>query len=726
MKSLSYLAVLCGLSMYAAFAVPAALSQTYTSDAQNGVTQLETWYLPSTGIYASPAGWWNAANALTMSSNYERLTDDSSLYPTLLNSLNVASPANHHTNFENYYYDDTSWWTLAWIQAYDLTGDTSYLSMAETIFPFLTKGWNPATCGGGEYWAINSNYKNAITNELFLTVAAKLANRTTGSASANYLSWANKEWTWFKTSGMINSSNLINDGITPPNANPPCTNNGATEWTYNQGVVLGGLVELAQADNDPSLITEAQTLAHATLTSTLVNSNGILVESANSGGDAPQFKGIFARNLMSLNEAVNDPAYSAFLNTNANSIWANDQGPDYEFGGLWQGPFDSGDATRQTSALDDIVGAIDAQGHSSVGPIETDVQGGQEMFAVDGSGNLWYDGQVENSHGASASSNWTGWNEFPMDGVIAQPGAVVAENGIREQYVFAPSTAGDVFVLSESMPAGGWGSWNDMGSGSKGLTDLRASYTFNGGLYVFGRDRYGNLDYASLSSANASWTSFANLPGKSVQTGYAVAKNAVTGYLQVFGVDDRGAVWTNTQTGQTTWSGWSLIAGAPLQGYLAVATDLAGALHIFGIDFAGGGIWTNYQSAPGGSWQAQWQRLAYPRGGAVLRPGFVCGINANGALQMFGVGFDGNVYSLSQVNGVWGPRWSKLGGARLEPQLAVTTAVDGRLQIFGTSQDDSHDIFSNWQTSPGGTWNGWEDFGGSGYRLFARSQNPHP
>jgi predicted alpha-1,6-mannanase (GH76 family) len=713
------LPIFCWIVMCACFVSHPLFSQTYTSDAQNGITQLQTWYLPSTGIYASPSGWWNGANSMTLLSNYERATNDDTLYPTLLNSFNVASVANHHTDYENFYYDDTSWWTLAWIQAYDLTGDPSYLSMAETIFNgFLINGWNPATCGGGEYWAINSNYKNAIANELFLTVAAKLANRTSGTDSANYLSWANKEWTWFKNSGMINSSNLINDGITPPTANPPCVNNQVTTWTYNQGVVLGGLVELAQANNDPSLITEAQTLAHATLTSSLVNANGVLVESSISGGDAPQFKGIFARNLMYLNDAVNNPEYTSFLNTNANSIWANDQGPNYELGGLWQGPFDSADATRQTSALDAMVGAVDAQAHSSVGPIETDTAGSQEMFAVDESGNIWQDAQLTNSHGASAPSNWTGWNEFPMGGMVSRAGAVVAENGIREQYVFAPSATGDVYVMSESNPAGGWGSWTDMGAGSKGMTDLRAIYTYNGGLYLFGRDRFGNLHYASLSNPNASWTAFAGLPGRAVQSGYVVGKNAVSGYLQVFGVDGWGRVWTNIQTGQTTWSGWTAIRGVPLQGYLTIAQDLSGNLHLFGIDFLGN-VWTNYQSTNGGSWQNQWQRLGLPWGHTFIRPGFVCGINADGALELFGVGYDGKAYSLSQANGVWSSSWSSLGGDRLNPDLMVTTTADGRLQTFGTSDANSHDVYSNWQTTPGGSWNGWEDFGGSGYRLYA-------
>lgn len=36
-----------------------------------------------------------------------------------------------------------------------------------------------------------------------------------------YLDWANKEWAWFNSSGLINSQNLINDGLLST-----CKNNG--------------------------------------------------------------------------------------------------------------------------------------------------------------------------------------------------------------------------------------------------------------------------------------------------------------------------------------------------------------------------------------------------------------------------------------------------------------------------------------------------------------------
>lgn len=224
----------------------------------------------------------------------------------------------------------------------------------------MTTQWDTTTCGGGVWWSKNlttSAYKNAVTNEIFLKIAASLANRVSDPTSkAQYLSWAEQEWQWFQNSGMINSQNLINDGLNATNPSA-CTNNGQTTWTYNQGVILGGLVELYKAKQDSSLITTAQTIANATMTN-LVTSNGILQEPSISGPDQPQFKGIFMRNLMELDEAFPQSQYQTFVDTNADSIWQNDQGPNYEFGVYWQGPFDSGDATRQTSALDTFVAAM--------------------------------------------------------------------------------------------------------------------------------------------------------------------------------------------------------------------------------------------------------------------------------------------------------------------------------------------------------------------------------
>ncbi len=334
----------------------AIASQSYTQQAASAIQTLQQWYQPRSGLYASPSGWWNSANSVTVLANYERVSGDTSYYSVIANTFTAAQGA--HANFVNTFYDDDGWWALAWIDAYDVTGNPAYLSMAETIFTAITGAWD-STCGGGVWWDTSRTYKNAIPNELFLSIAAKLANRTSGSVSASYLKWAQQEWTWFKNSGMINAQNLINDGLNSSNPNA-CGNNGGKTWSYNQGVILGGLVELYHADNDPTLLPQAEAIANAAIAH--LTQNGILTDPGSmSGGDAPQFKGVFLRNLMTLYVADPDPSYQAFADANAKSIVASDQGPDCVFGAIWQGPFDSADATRQTSALDALIAAAAMQ-----------------------------------------------------------------------------------------------------------------------------------------------------------------------------------------------------------------------------------------------------------------------------------------------------------------------------------------------------------------------------
>ena len=209
-------------------------------------------------------------------------------------------------------------------------------------------------------------YKNAIANELFLSLAGHLANRDF-AGKESYLNWANKEWAWFAQTGMINARNLINDGLVisagENSATRACVSNRRTTWTYNQGVVLGGLVELSKLNPDPSLPLMAQKIATASIMS-LVDSNGILHDSCEPkcGADGVQFKGIFVRNLVALYAAHPQPAYKSFIEANANAIWERARGAKFQLGVVWSGPFDAGNAASQTSALDALVGAAALQG----------------------------------------------------------------------------------------------------------------------------------------------------------------------------------------------------------------------------------------------------------------------------------------------------------------------------------------------------------------------------
>ncbi len=340
--------------------VATAANQRQHADA--GMAALQNFYNSSTGLFNTPAGWWQDANAL------ETTIDYSARVNTILYNSDIAATfdKNRANNFLNNYYDDEGWWALTWIKAYDFTGNTDYLNMAKTIFADMTNGWDATTCSGGIWWSKDRTYKNAIANELFLTVAARLHNRTPGDGGlASYLDWAQREWNWFAASGMINSAHLINDGLTSS-----CQNNNETTWSYNQGVILGGLTDLYKATGNPSLLTEAQTIATAAITSSsLVNSDGILVEPCEAtgcGNDGPEFKGPFVRNLYYLFTADQDAAYRNFLLTNANSIWTNDRNSSNQFGLHWAGPFDTPDGARQNTAEDAINGVLPPAAYAPV------------------------------------------------------------------------------------------------------------------------------------------------------------------------------------------------------------------------------------------------------------------------------------------------------------------------------------------------------------------------
>ena len=330
---------------------------TYLQQASAGIHTLQSWYVPSSGLYQT-TGWWNSANAITMLVNYSRVSATDTYLPVLTNTFQQAQIK--YSGFLNTYYDDEGWWALAWIDAYDLTKNPQYLAMAESIFADMAAGWDTTMCGGGIWWSKDRKNKNAIANELFLSVAGHLANRVHDPVrSGRYLSLAEKEWQWFRDSGMINSQFLVNDGL---NAASPsgCVNDGKRTWSYNQGVILAGLVELNRAKPDPKLATMARAIAGAAILH-LSDAAGILHDPCEPkcGADGIQFKGIFVRNLMALNDAFPDPQYVRFVDANADSIWANSRGADNQLGLVWSGPYDAEGAGSQSSALDALVAAAE-------------------------------------------------------------------------------------------------------------------------------------------------------------------------------------------------------------------------------------------------------------------------------------------------------------------------------------------------------------------------------
>lgn len=125
---------------------------------------------------------------------------------------------------------------------YNFSNPTSsqpqWLALAQAVFNQQAARWDTANCNGGLRWQVfqfNSgyDYKNSISNAAFFNIAARLA-RYTGNAT--YADWAEKVFDWQLAIGYTNSSTYaVYDGATIP-----CTDINQLQWTYNNGLFLGG------------------------------------------------------------------------------------------------------------------------------------------------------------------------------------------------------------------------------------------------------------------------------------------------------------------------------------------------------------------------------------------------------------------------------------------------------------------------------------------------------
>ena len=384
--------------------------------------RLLTYFSPKTGGWVTPTGeaWQPALAIEAVVNTYERTRQ--------IAYLNVIEKSfARYRGRRSKFYDDDGWYLNAWLRAYDVTGDPKYLDEARALFAAMSDGWDD-TCGGGLWWRRDRTYKNAITNELFLLAAARLHRRThtdggatlggSGGGSDGYLEWALRTWAWFDASGMINSAHLVNDGL-----DGSCANNGDTTWTYNQGVILGGLVELWRATGEGLYLERARRIADAAI-ATLVYSGGILREPNEPSAenkDAQVFKGIFTQGLARLYAAdrVEGSSYGAFLAANAEAVWNSSRDPSDGLGLIWRGPAGRVNAATQASAglLLGEVALLDAGGETARLPAEGGTMYGVQTATLAGLAS-------EAIHGGYTGSGYAaGWHmdgqyvSFEIDGV---------------------------------------------------------------------------------------------------------------------------------------------------------------------------------------------------------------------------------------------------------------------------------------------------------------------
>jgi predicted alpha-1,6-mannanase (GH76 family) len=372
-RTLTAAAALVAAAVTLAWTASTAAAYDVKTAAHDGMHTLMGSYDSSNGLIGT--SWWQAAVALSTLMTYAQATGDASDDF----AISVAFDDNKSgqfpgtlPNFEDPFMDDTGWWGVAWLQAYQVTGNARYLQMAETDANYIHGFWDAKN--GGVWWNTSKCYKNAIPNELFLQLTAGLHNALSGDTK--YLGWANTEWSWFRGSGLINSNGLVSDGLRPASSCPK--KNYTATWTYNQGVILAGLTELSIATGHSGLLTTAQGIANVAIlnlsTTGALPGRATLSEPCTTcGRDLQSFKGIFVRGLKELSNALGTEQYASFFENQVNSIIPEDTNSGHQMGFLWQGPvsdpnsFNNGITSySQASAEDALVAGLNLGNNGTV------------------------------------------------------------------------------------------------------------------------------------------------------------------------------------------------------------------------------------------------------------------------------------------------------------------------------------------------------------------------
>ncbi|WP_213000283.1 glycoside hydrolase family 76 protein [Winogradskya consettensis] len=325
-------------------------------------------YQPDTAWW--PSSWWNSAVAVTTMMDWMARSGRTQEYGWVVDRTfevnKVAFPAGVKSSdaieghFISRAIDDAAWWGLAWVKAYDLTGNPKYRDEAVIIANYVNGFWDTSTCGGGVWWDRERTYKNAVTSGLYVRLAASLHNRLPGDTT--WLNRAVTGWNWFAASGLINAAGLVNDGLTTA-----CANNGQTVYTYNQGLAIGASLEVWRATGNANALAASRRLADAAISSPVLTRGGILTESCDAADrtcddNGKQFKGVFMRYLGDLADATGEAGYRTYARTQADSIWNADRDSLNRIGQRWSGQTSSAypnarDWRTQASGLGALIAA---------------------------------------------------------------------------------------------------------------------------------------------------------------------------------------------------------------------------------------------------------------------------------------------------------------------------------------------------------------------------------
>ncbi len=197
------------------------------------------------------------------------------------------------------FYDDNEWIGLSLLQRHYMAGhkgDLPALRRAAEIFDLVVFGWDTDSshpAPGGVFWtqAPWSQDRNTVSNGPGAELGLHLYRLTRKSY---YLDWAKRMYEWTRTH-MLAPNGLYWDHIDLAGTIEK------TQWSYNQGVMIGAGVLLYRATGRRTYLDQARDTARKAL--------AFYAEDDRYFTQPARFHAIFFANLLQLSAVSPDPAY---------------------------------------------------------------------------------------------------------------------------------------------------------------------------------------------------------------------------------------------------------------------------------------------------------------------------------------------------------------------------------------------------------------------------------
>ncbi|MGE1153510.1 hypothetical protein [Pseudomonas kitaguniensis] len=302
---------------------------------------------------------------------------------------------------------------------------------------------------------------------------------------------------------------------------------------------------------------------------------------------------------------------------------------------------------------------------------------------------------------------------------VQEPFATIATSmqaGNRGIELWVASTSGQVWTLYQRSAGDNWSNWEGPGFKNQPtpLHQLAAALQNSGNVLFAGLDGAGSVWTCSQGSPGGDWNAWSG-PNVGVQPcafeQLAASQQGGSRGVELWAAGADGQVWTLYQiTAGGRWSQWEGpgFKGQPAPLFkLAAAQQSNGSVMFWGLDREGK-LWGISQHSAGGDWEA-WQGPGF-----VGQPEAFTSITAsqqqgNRGVELWGVGASGQVWTLYQT--APGGPWSKWEGpgfkGQPKPMKNIAAALQNNGCVLLWAVDNDNQLWHIAQGSAGGDWLGW-------------------